>query len=78
MLTDLGRPPEAALAFGELLRLNPNVAEAHAGLGEVFLRRGDRAASTREFREALRVDPTHPMARRWMSEVTGTGVGTHP
>jgi tetratricopeptide (TPR) repeat protein len=42
-----------------LVRLNPNSALAHNGLGAIFLDLGEEALAETEFREALRLHPRH-------------------
>jgi Tfp pilus assembly protein PilF len=49
---------DGALAeFREALRLKPDYAPAHVGLGNVFYDKGDPDAAIVEFREAVRLKP---------------------
>lgn len=49
--------PEAIASFQEALRLDPNNAEAHAGLGNVFLTQGQFPQAIARYQEALRLKP---------------------
>ncbi len=51
------RYPEAAREFRELLRLNPNSAEAHANLGTVYYAQGKYPEATASFEKALKIRP---------------------
>jgi Flp pilus assembly protein TadD len=57
MLARQGKLVEAAEQLNELLRLNPDNAEAHNNLGLVFLSSGKLEESVREFSTALRLKP---------------------
>ena len=63
-----GRPQDAISAFQEALRLNPNSAEAHLGLGkaELAFKRPNDAIT--ELKETLRIDPGNRAARRLLSQ----------
>lgn len=50
---------EAWEASGRAVTLGPTVAEAHAAVGFVATRRGDRAAAVRAYRAALALKPDH-------------------
>ncbi|MCK6455416.1 MAG: tetratricopeptide repeat protein [Phycisphaerae bacterium] len=43
--------------FDEALRLSPQLASAHSGLGQVYRKRGDLSEAARHFAEAVRLDP---------------------
>jgi tetratricopeptide (TPR) repeat protein len=50
-------------AFAKALALDPGMAEAHNGLGELLAGAGDLARAETEFREALRIEPDLPAAQ---------------
>jgi tetratricopeptide (TPR) repeat protein len=62
-----GRFDEAQQAFDQARQLNPNLASAHSGLGQVMLLRGDIDAAESHFRVALRADEND------MQALTGLG-----
>ena len=49
----------AAAAFEEVLRRQPNFAEAHNNLGLVWLNAGKPALAQKEFRAALALKPDY-------------------
>jgi Flp pilus assembly protein TadD len=49
--------------FGEALRLIPVLGEAHAGIGEILLRRGESARAVEHFRMAAKAAPGDGPAR---------------
>jgi TolB-like protein/DNA-binding winged helix-turn-helix (wHTH) protein/thioredoxin-like negative regulator of GroEL len=60
--------PEAKAAALEALRIDGTLAEAHASLAEVnLLYDWDLAASEKEFRRALELDPNYTAAHHWYS-----------
>jgi Flp pilus assembly protein TadD len=69
----LGQLAQAEQVFRDLLAGNPESAEAHAGLGEVLARRGDRRGAAEHYRQALRIRPDHPAAARWQRQAAGGG-----
>jgi Flp pilus assembly protein TadD len=48
--------------YENLVRLNPDSALAHNGVGAIYLDRGEEQRAEREFREALRLQPGHAAA----------------
>lgn len=50
-------------AFTKALALDPGMAEAHDGLGEVLAESGNLAQAESEFRAALRIEPDMPTAQ---------------
>jgi tetratricopeptide (TPR) repeat protein len=62
------RPAEAIAAFQEAIRLNPNSAEAHLGLGKTELAIGRISEATAELQEALRLSPGDIQAKRLLSQ----------
>lgn len=56
-----GRVPEGLAQFEAAHGLAPDLTESHRGLGEIALRRGDKATAEREFR--LAVEGREPSAR---------------
>ncbi len=57
-----GRWAEAERQIAMANQLRPNVAQQHVMMGDVFLRERNAEAALKEFQEALRLDPTGPMA----------------
>jgi len=57
LLWEQGKSGEAAAQYREAIRINPNVAEAHVGLGAALLELGNREEATSQYREALKLDP---------------------
>jgi putative intracellular protease/amidase/pimeloyl-ACP methyl ester carboxylesterase len=55
-----GRKDEALEAFRLNVELNPNSANAHAGLGEALLTLGRNGEAAAEFRKALEINPDMP------------------
>jgi Flp pilus assembly protein TadD len=48
----------ARAAFQKALELDPNLAEAHGGLGWVLWHQGQEAEAEKEFTECVRLDPS--------------------
>ena len=57
-----GRWAEAEQQLAKANQLRPSVAQQHVMLGDVFLRERNAEGALKEFQEALRLDPTGPMA----------------
>lgn len=60
------------------LRLCPDRAEFHNALGEVYLKLDRTDDATYEFGEALRIDPSHQVARDNLREAQGKVAGARP
>jgi tetratricopeptide (TPR) repeat protein len=56
-LLQVGRPQEAEAAYKESIALDPTFAPAHFALGELALKRGDKAGARRELVEGLAYNP---------------------
>jgi len=55
------------------LEVNPNLAEAHTSLGNVFKEwTWDWGGAEREFKKAIELDPNYATAHQWYSECLGT------
>jgi protein O-mannosyl-transferase len=63
LLARQGRAAEAVEQLNEVLRLNPNSAEAHNNLGVVLLRLGKAEESIPHFSTAIRLKPELAVAR---------------
>ncbi|MBE0635555.1 tetratricopeptide repeat protein, partial [Candidatus Bipolaricaulota bacterium] len=60
--------PKAKDAAKRALALDPNLAEAHASLGIAYLQfKLDAVAAEKEFKEAIRLNPSYATARQWYS-----------
>ena len=67
-LLESGRLGEALQEAADARRLAPDVAEAHAVLGNALLAAGDPAAAAASYAEALRRNPGLVSARRGLEE----------
>jgi tetratricopeptide (TPR) repeat protein len=63
-LAQQGRTPEAAAQYSEAIRMIPNNAEAHYGLGILLLKLGKTSEAVEHFSEALRLKPGYSDAER--------------
>lgn len=64
------RQDEAAVAaLEQALRLDPNVGQAHALLGDIYERRGDVAAARRHYTAAFRQDPNDVLVQERLAEI---------
>lgn len=61
---DTNKLLKAEEIYGKILEKNPRSADAHYYLGEVYESMGDEIRARYEWKEALRIDPTHYGARR--------------
>jgi tetratricopeptide (TPR) repeat protein len=61
-LQNQGKPEEAKAEFHEALRINPNLSEAHGGLGYTLLDEGRLDEAMAEFQEAIRMNPQDVIA----------------
>jgi tetratricopeptide (TPR) repeat protein len=59
-----GRAAEAVTHLRAASESDPDVAETHNALASALYETGDVAGAEREFREAIRVEPTYTMARQ--------------
>ena len=50
-------------AYNRILALDPNAADAHYYLGEIYLKMTDPVRARSEWRKALLIDPSHYGAR---------------
>jgi Flp pilus assembly protein TadD len=65
------KPNEALFAFREAVRLSPNSADAHLGLGKMKLKLERTHDAVMELETVLRLDPGNPQARRLLSHAYG-------
>jgi tetratricopeptide (TPR) repeat protein len=64
MLEDLGLPNQAASLYRDVLRRNPQDADAYDRLGEAELAQADFSAARRAFESALRINPNEETAAK--------------
>ena len=76
LMVDLGRayaadnrPVEAERLYRRALGIDPANSDVHVWLGELLLRRGDRAGARRQAQDALRWRPNGLAARRLMARI---------
>lgn len=61
--------PKARAAARKALEIDPNLAEAHTSLGLIAMNYDwDWAASEREYKLALEINPNYPTAHHWYAE----------
>jgi tetratricopeptide (TPR) repeat protein len=63
-LLEAGRVDDALALTRLNLESHPDVAQLNAFLGQILMRKGDKAAAIEAFKEALKLDPTNPAALR--------------
>jgi tetratricopeptide (TPR) repeat protein len=63
-----GRIDDAQAAFGEALRIKPDLVDAHIGLGRVAMLRGEWSVAASRFQDAVRAAPESPDAHRWLGD----------
>ncbi len=62
--------PLAKQAAQKALEIDPNLAEAHASLGQILTNHDyDLKGAERELKRAIELDPKYPSAYQWLSEV---------
>ncbi len=61
--------PLAKQSVQKALELDPNLAEAHASLGQILTYDYDFKGAERELKRAIELDPKYPSAYQWLSEV---------
>ena len=60
---------QARAAASKAIEINPQLAEAHTSLGLIAMNHDwDWAASQREYRRAIELDPNYPTAHHWYAE----------
>jgi len=59
-LKDEGRPDEALACYEQVLKIHPDYAGAHYGIGVIWLSRGDLPMAIQRFGEAARLKPDDP------------------
>ncbi|HWX23233.1 MAG TPA: tetratricopeptide repeat protein [Candidatus Binatia bacterium] len=68
-LAEEGRLEESEAQYREAIRLIPNNAEGHCGLGALFAQQGKRDEARGQFAEALRLRADYPEAQRRLREL---------
>jgi spermidine synthase len=66
-------PAGARAAFERVLTLVPEHVEAHNALGALLVVLGEYGAARHHFEQALRLDPSHPRARRNLEKLDRMG-----
>jgi len=64
-----GNLPKALFHYSEAVRLRPDYAQAHNGIGVVLANQGRTDEAIRHFSEALRLDPSYKDARNNLERV---------
>ena len=77
-LNRVNRRPEAAAAFEEAIRLNPESAEAHLGLGKTELALGSIQAAIAELEQAHRLSPGDLPTTRLLNQARSRLAGGKP
>jgi tetratricopeptide (TPR) repeat protein len=67
-LAEQARLDDALVLARENVAQNPDQAHAHALLGDILLRKGEKAAAAESYRKALTLDPKHFGATRGLKE----------
>jgi len=67
-LAESGRMDDALTIARLAKEENPRIADASALIGDLLLRKGDRASAAAAFRDALALDPQNGMARRGLKQ----------
>jgi len=67
-LGELGRADDALALARENVAQHGGSADAHALLGDILLKRGDRTAALESFRKALELDPKNGAASRGLKQ----------
>jgi tetratricopeptide (TPR) repeat protein len=67
VLAPLDVLPKAKAAASEALRLDDQLAEAHAAMGFVLRFEWDRAGAAREHLRAVELDPNYATGRQWLA-----------
>jgi tetratricopeptide (TPR) repeat protein len=62
-LIEIGSRDQAETIVRDLLAIDPESPEAHAGMGDLFLSRRQAKEAERHYRDALRLDPLLPWAQ---------------
>jgi len=68
MQAQLGRMAEATAAFQTALKLQPDIAFAHCGLGRLLLQSGDARAALVHFQKAERARPADPCVQAGLAQ----------
>lgn len=68
-LRDAGRLDEALRLFVQAISLDPNLAGAHCGAGQIYQKRGAPKPAADQFQAAVRVDPRQWRARASLVQI---------
>ena len=61
---------DAVPQYQRALALNPDLWQAHANLGYIFMKRGELDKSVRQLQEAVRLQPESTALRATLAEAT--------
>jgi Flp pilus assembly protein TadD len=65
----LGKFPEAAAEFEQVVRLRPDYAEGHLNLGIALARQGSMSEALAHLQTALRLEPGNGKAREFITRI---------
>ncbi|HRK01999.1 MAG TPA: tetratricopeptide repeat protein, partial [Oligoflexia bacterium] len=66
-LLDLNRKSEAFEQFRQAIRQDPTFLDARLNLAQFLFLDGQKEEATLHFEMALKIDPTNPVARRYLN-----------
>jgi protein O-GlcNAc transferase len=69
LLVSQGKIDQGILQLREVLRIDPEDANAHANLGVALARKGDYAAAKESLERSLQLNPDNPGARKNLERV---------
>ena len=65
----LKRYTDAIYEYTAIIALYPKSYRAHTVRGIVYVVMGQKVSASRDFRQALRIKPNHPKARKWLQKL---------
>lgn len=70
-LVEAGRVDDGLALARYNVESHADVAQVHVQIGQILLRKGDRAGAAESFRKALKLDPTNAAAQRGLKAAEG-------